>query len=185
MKKIYYLIILTFNIIACKRDCPQSTDPVKTVSKYDIDLLFPYNGINKLRFLKNKTDTLVFYKTNMETSYSYTTTQADCPVKIPLEQKYLVFVDSIESNSFILFNYVNASFSKNFRIIINNQTIADASTADFVRPYPPINKIKILGTDYDTVSSWQNHNNDTIVYKTLRFGLIKFTFNNNTFELIP
>jgi hypothetical protein len=185
MKKIYYLIILLFIIDACKRDCTNSTDPIQTLPKDEFNLLFPYSGLQKLKFLKNKIDTITFNKSDLITSYSYTTTQADCPVAIPLEQKYFTFVDSVEGNSFILFNYVNASFSNNFRIIINNQTIADGSTGDFIRPYPPINKIKILNYNYDTISTWYNHSNDTVVFKAKRYGVLKFNINKNVFELIP
>ncbi|MCX6185842.1 MAG: hypothetical protein NTU43_02445 [Bacteroidetes bacterium] len=185
MKKIYYLFILTLIFVSCKRDCTQITDSIQTVSKYDLDLLFPYNGIDKLRFLKNKTDTLVFYKKNMITSYSYTTTQDECPSKIPLEQKYLVFIDSIQGNNFTLFNYVNSAFNICFRIIINNKTISDGSTIDYIMPYPPVRSLIVLGMKYDTISRWQNHFNDSAFFKAQNGGLISFTDKGNTFELMP
>lgn len=177
-----YLILLI--IVACKRDCTKSTDSIKTVSEGEFKLLFPYTGIQQLRFLKNKTDTITFYKSDLLTSYSYTSTQDDCPSSIPLEQKYLTFVDSVEGNSFILFNYVNSSFNNHFRIIINNQTIVDGLSGDFVRPYPPVKSTKILGIKYDTVSSWQNNNYDSVVFKAQNGGLISFTSNKNNFEII-
>jgi len=184
MKKIYYLFILLFIIAACKRECSKSTDPVRTVSEGEFNLLFPYAGIQKLRFLKNKTDTVTFYKSDIITSYSYTSTQDDCPSAIPLEQKYLTFVDSVEGNSFILFNYVNPSFNNHYRIIINNQIIVDGLSGDFVRPYPPVKSAIILGVKYDTISTWQNNNNDSVVFKAQNGGLISFTSSKNIFELI-
>ena len=133
-----------------------------------------------MKFLKNKTDTITFHKSDFITSYSYTTTQADCPVTIPLEQKYLTFIDSVEGNSFILFNYVNSSFNNHFRIIINNQTVVDGLSGDFVRPYPPVKSLTILGIKYDTVSTWENHSNDSVTFKAQKGGLISFT-NNKIF----
>jgi hypothetical protein len=138
-----------------------------------------------VKFLKNKTDTVIFYKTDLVTTYSYTTTQEDCPSKIPLEQKYLTFIDSVEGNNFTLFYFVDESLYSSFRIIINNQTIADGSPNQFIMPYPPFKSTTILGLKYDTTSTWSNMTNDSVTYKTLRYGVLRFTCNKNTFELIP
>jgi hypothetical protein len=179
-----YCIICSLLLFACNK-CEETTKSPSRVDQSDIPILFPYNGNDKVKFLKNKTDTVIFYKTDLVTKYSYTTTQEDCPSKIPLEQKYLTFIDSVEGNSFMLFNYVNASSSDHFRIIINNMTIADGYTNQFIMPYPPFKSTTILGLKYDTTSTWSNMTNDSVTYKTLRYGVLRFTSNKNTFELIP
>lgn len=185
MKKIYYLFILILIIGACKRDCTQSTDPIRKVYQYDMPLLFPYDNIKSIAFLKNKKDTIVFHNLGISTSYSYTNTLAECPITIPLEQKYITFVDSVEGNSFILFYFIDESLYSSFRIIINNQTIADGSPNQFIMPYPPVKSTTILGIKYDTISTWQNHDNDSIIFRAQKGGLISFTSNKNIFELIP
>jgi hypothetical protein len=178
------MLICSLLLFACNK-CEETTKSPSRVDQSDIPILFPYNGKDKVKFLKNKTDTVIFYKTDLVTKYSYTTTQEDCPSKIPLEQKYLTFIDSVEGNSFMLFNYVNASSSDHFRIIINNMTIADGYTNQFIMPYPPFKSTTILGLKYDTTSTWSNMANDSVTYKTLRYGVLRFTSNKNTFELIP
>jgi hypothetical protein len=178
------MLICSLLLFACNK-CEETTKSPSRVDQSDIPILFPYNGKDKVKFLKNKTDTVIFYKTDLITTYSYTTTQEDCPSKIPLEQKYLTFIDSVEGNSFMLFNYVNASSSDHFRIVINNMTIADGYTNQFIMPYPPFKSTTILGLKYDTTSTWSNMTNDSVTYKTLRYGVLRFTSNKNTFELIP
>jgi len=179
-----YCIICSLLLFACNK-CEETTKSPSRVDQSDIPILFPYNRKDKVKFLKNKTDTVIFYKTDLVTTYSYTTTQEDCPSRIPLEQKYLTFIDSVEGNSFMLFNYVNASSSDHFRIIINNMTIADGYTNQFIMPYPPFKSTTILGLKYDTTSTWSNMANDSVTYKTLRYGVLRFTSNKNIFELIP
>ena len=175
------LILLISN---CNK-CEETTKSPSRVDPSDIPILFPYNGKDKVKFLKNKTDTVVFHKMDLVTSYSYTTTQSDCPTKIPLEQKYLTFIDSIGGNSFTLFYFKNESLNSRFRIILNNLTIADEYPNQFIMPYPPIKFTTILGVKYDTISTWTDMSKDSITYKTLRYGVLKFTTNNNIFELIP
>jgi hypothetical protein len=179
-----YCIICSLLLFACNK-CEETTKSPSRVDQSDIPILFPYNGRDKVKFLKNKTDTVIFYKTDLVTTYNYTTTQEDCPSKIPLEQKYLNFIDSVEGNNFTLFYFVDESLYSSFRIIINNQTIADGSPNQFIMPYPPIKSTTILGLKYDTTSTWCNMANDSVTYKTLRYGVLRFTSNKNTFELIP
>ena len=179
-----FCIICSLLLFACNK-CEETTKSPSRVDQSDIPILFPYNRKDKVKFLKNKTDTVIFYKTDLVTTYSYTTTQEDCPSRIPLEQKYLTFIDSVEGNSFMLFNYVNASSSDHFRIIINNMTIADGYTNQFIMPYPPFKSTTILGLKYDITSTWSNMANDSVTYKTLRYGVLRFTYNKNIFELIP
>jgi hypothetical protein len=185
MKITNYIYLVLLIIVGCKRDCTKSTDPIRKVYQYDIPLLFPYDNIKSIAFLKNKKDTIVFHNLGISTSYSYTNTLADCPVTIPLEQKYITFVDSIEGNSFILFYYTNESLNSSFRIIINNMTMADGHSNQFIMPYPPVKSKTILGIKYDTISSWQNNHTDSLIFKAKRGGLISFTTDNNIFELIP
>ncbi len=181
---IQFLIPCVFFLYACNK-CEETTESPSNVDQSDIPILFPYDGKEKVKFLKNKTDTVIFHKTDLVTSYSFTTTQADCPSKIPLEQKYLTFIDSIEGNSFVLFYFKNISLNSRFRIIINNMAVADEYPNQFIMPYPPLKSTTILGIKYDTISTWGNMFNDSVTYKSLRFGVLKFTSNKNLFELIP
>jgi len=185
MKITNYLYLVLLIIVACKGDCTKSTDPIRKVYQYDMPLLFPYDNIKSIAFFKNKKDTIVFHNMGISTSYSYTNTLAECPITIPLEQKYITFVDSIEGNSFILFYYTNESLNSSFRIIINNMNMADGHSNQFIMPYPPVKSTTILGTKYDTISTWQNSLNDSVVFKAKKGGLIYFTSNKNIFELIP
>jgi hypothetical protein len=182
-KTIIYLLLLIAIFYGCSK-CKETTGAIRITSPSDISILFPYEKVAKIKFLRNKTDTIIFQNLPLQTTYNYTSTQADCPIKIPLEQKYMQFVDSVFGNSFYLINYRTPALNYLFNITINNSTIANSEVIDF-RLYEPIISTIILGKKYDSVSVWSNHNLDSVIFKTKNYGVLKFTTNGNIFELIP
>ncbi len=183
-KTITYLLLLGTFFYACSK-CEETTGSTRKVSPLDITLLFPYDNIKTVKFLKNKSDTVIFHNSGLQTTYNYTSTQSDCPEKIPLEEKYLQFIDSINGNEFLLMLYINSAFYSNFAISINNKIYANGNSLGFTKTSnPPISSI-ILGKRYDTITSVINVFNDSLTFKKKNYGLLKFTTNGNTFELIP
>ena len=72
-----------------------------------------------------------------------------------------------------------------FAISINNKSYANGNSLGFIKTSnPPISSI-ILGKRYDTITSVINVFNDSLTFKKKNYGLLKFTTNGNTFELIP
>lgn len=121
MKKTYYLLLFFLSIIlGCKRNCKENTQSAYTISKTNLNAILPYKGDEKINFLKNGIDTVSFYGQGIKTVYQFTSTQEDCPTKIPLENKYLIFMDSVNGDNFILQLYINSAFYTNFLIKINN-----------------------------------------------------------------
>ena len=105
-----YFIICSLLLFACNK-CEETAQSPSRVFQSDLPILFPYNNIDKVRFLRNSSDTIIFYNLGINTTYNYTNTQDDCPVKIPLEQKNMQFIDSLYGNTFELINYVNPTIS--------------------------------------------------------------------------
>jgi hypothetical protein len=178
-----YCIICSLLLFACNK-CEETTDRPKIVGRTDIPVLFPYDLSNKIKFLKNKKDTISFYNLGIQTSYNYTNTQAECPVKIPLEQKSMQLLDSNGGNSIGLYYYVNSAFSQDFSIVVNNTIVANSSTMSFA-PTRPVLHTTILGKYYDTISVWTINFQDSVVFKTVNYGVLKYTSNGDLFELIP
>ena len=120
MKKIYYLIFIAFIISSCKQECKETTNPAIPVDKIDFSCIIPYKGYERLKFLRNNTDTVIFYGQGIKSAYQFTSTQDDCPSKIPLENKYLIFLDSVYNNSFLVQMYITNTFSNCCLFKINN-----------------------------------------------------------------
>jgi hypothetical protein len=78
MQKIYYLFVFILIVFSCKQACKEDIQSPHTIYKPIVTSLIPYIGYEKLRFLRNSTDTLTFYGQGIKTDYSYTSTQDDC-----------------------------------------------------------------------------------------------------------
>ncbi len=183
IKIITYLLLITTFFYGCDK-CEETTGATRKVPYYDIPGLFPYSEGGSAKFLRNKLDTVEFQISNLQTSFNYTYTQSDCPEKIPLEQKYMQFIDSKYSNSFYLNYYINSAFYDRFAIVINDVVYINDSPLEFGLKEPIISTT-ILGKQYDTVTNIVNLNNDSLTFKINRYGLLKFTSKGNLFELIP
>lgn len=185
IKTITYLLLISTFFYGCSK-CVETTAAVKKVPYYEIPDLFPYNEIQTLRFLKNKTDTLIFNNLGMKTIYNYSITEeTECkPQKTPLEYKYMQFIDSVSKNNFVLSYYINYSFYDNFSITINDRNYVNGSPLGFGLK-EPIVSVNVLGKQYDTVANIISVFKDSLTFKTGRYGLLKFTSNGNLFELIP
>lgn len=183
IKTITYLLLITILLYGCTK-CKEITGSTERVSPSDISILFPYKEGGKIKFKRNKKDTVEFQNLGLQTKYEYYNTEEDCPVKKALEQKYMQFVDSINGNNFYLINYRTRSYTYYFSIVINNVGISNSNTLSYA-PKQPVISTNILGKEYDTVSVWGNHVGDSAVFKTKKYGLLKFTSNGNLLELIP
>ena len=182
-KTITYLLLFGIIFYGCSK-CEETTGRTEILDPSDIPILFPYNDGAKIKFLRNKIDTVIFYYLGLQTKYNYTSTQSDCPVKIPLEQKHAKFIDSVFGNSFNLINYRTPTSNFYFDIIINNKIVAYGPVLGYA-PTQPLQSTTILGKKYDTVSVWNNYHGDSVIFKTINYGVLKFYTNGNTFELIP
>lgn len=179
----HLLLIITTLFYGCSK-CEEVTGRTEIVNPSEIAKLFPYLEYEKITFLKNRKDTIIFQNLGLQTTYNYTNTQTDCPEKTPLEQKYMQFIDSAYGNSFYLINYRTAALNYLFNVTINNETVANSEVIDF-RIHEPIISTIILGKKYDSISVWKNQKLDSVMFKTIKGGVLKFTSNGNLFELIP
>jgi hypothetical protein len=181
MQKIYYLFVFILIVFSCKQACKEDIQSPHTIYKPIVTSLIPYIGYEKLRFLRNSTDTLTFYGQGIKTDYSYTSTQDDCPSKIPLENKYLIFVDSTYYNSFLVQLYIASDLNTYCLFKINNTTIYNGDFSIISKPYQSID---VLGVKYDNIS-YKEKLNDYLYYMTNSIGMLKFKSGDDIFELIP
>ena len=181
MKKIYYLILITVVISSCKQECKEATNPPRTVSKTNESLYLPYVGNETLKFLKNGSDTIILNSQGKKTEYQYTSTQEDCPTKIPLENKYITFIDNANTIGFLIQLYITSTFSTYCIMKINNKVVYNDHIASLSGSS---STLQVLNVNYDEVHYIGDSN--TVLYFQFTYkGIVKFKYYNDIYELIP
>jgi hypothetical protein len=176
-------IIICF--ISCKDDCnPNKVGSEEKLSSQRVLILFPYNGKEKLRFLKDGKDTVIFSNLGIVNGYNYITSQTDCPYQVPLQYKSMTFIDSISNNKFQLVNYISSDKYNYFSLFINNHNIFNDASISFILLDPPYKSVIINNIKYDTLT-YVEKNSNYAYYKTYTTGMVKFKTDSNVFELIP
>jgi hypothetical protein len=176
--------IILLTILSCKDDCnPNSVGSEEKLSSQRVLTLFPYEGDEKLRFLKNGTDTVIFSNTGFIDGYNYVTSQTDCPYQIKLQYKSMTFIDSIGNNKFQLVNYISSGYYNYFALFLNNNNVFNDASISFILLDPPYKSVTIDNRKYDTLTYVENNNNYAY-YKTYTTGMVKFKIDNNIFELL-
>jgi hypothetical protein len=178
------ILIMLLATFSCKDDCkPNSVGSAEKLSKLGLSALFPYKGDEKLKFLKNGIDTVLFNSIGFVDGYNYITSQTDCPYQIPLQYKSMTFIDSISSNKFQLINYRNSYYGNDFILKLNNQNVFNDAYISFLLLDPPYKSVTINNRKYDTLTYVENNNNYAY-YKTFTTGMVKFKIDNDVFELL-
>ncbi|MFZ4796244.1 MAG: hypothetical protein ACOYMA_02050 [Bacteroidia bacterium] len=181
------LATIILSVVCCTPECKKDgVAPAEELPKRYFDALFPYAEKQNMKFLKNGTDTLIFLNLGYKSGNNYTYTQEDCTRKIPLEYKSLLFYDSLQGNSFNLYNYENQYMHTNFRLNFNDIVVYDDNVSDFIGLIEPYVSLKINNITYDSLKYFENAaRTHFFYYKTYKTGMIKFKIDTNIFELIP
>ena len=177
----YFFIILTMLLSTCKQECKETTNPPRTVDGSDEKFFFTYKGNEAIKFLKNTTDTVILYGQGIKTEYQYTSTQDDCPTKIPLENKYVIFINSTSSIGFLIQLYMTSTFSTYCILKVNDKTVYNGHTASI--PASPVT-LNVLNTNYDNVY-YIGDASIGLYYQFTYKGIVKFKYYNDIYELIP
>jgi hypothetical protein len=154
------------------------------VDKIDFNCIVPYSGYEKLKFLRNNSDTVIFYGQGIKSEYRYTTTQEDCPSKIPSKNKYIIFIDSVFDNSFVLQLYVNYQAGTYCIVKINNKILYNGYTSGILSLSKPFISLNVAGIKYDSLS-YLVSSSDYFYYKKCSIGMLKFKSGDDVFVLIP
>ena len=186
MKNLLLLLTTSLLLTACSRDCDSNGTNTPKILGPPIETgFFPNEKVPYLKYLKNSKDTIIFYNLGVQQSFENVTTQDDCPRLQPLERLRQVFLDSLYNDFFSLRLYITDNpFSQYFSITINNQEMANTNAAKFSYSPPPPPILYILGRKYEYYTKWKNEKNDSDYFVAYKEGLLKFTNNNNYFELI-
>jgi hypothetical protein len=185
--KIQTALIIIFSIILlprCTPDCEKNAmGSPQNLPKTYFGALFPYKGDEKLKFLKNGKDTVIFYNLGFTDGYNYITSQTDCPTKIPLQYKTMTFIDSIGNNYFKMANYESSNYYTEFMVIINDKILFQDEISEFIILTAPYISLDIGKNHYDTLT-YSSNNDNYFYYKTYTTGMVKFKIDNDVFELL-
>lgn len=185
--KIQTALIIIFSIILlprCTPDCEKNAmGSPQNLPKAYFGALFPYKGDEKLKFLKNGKDTLIFYNLGFTDGYNYITSQTDCPTRIPLQYKTMTFIDSIGNNYFKMVNYESSNYYTEFMVIINDKILFQDEISEFIILTAPYISLDIGKNHYDTLT-YSSNNDNYFYYKTYTTGMVKFKIHNDVFELL-
>ena len=180
-------LIIIFSIILlprCTPDCEKNAmGSPQNLPKTYFGALFPYKGDEKLKFLKNGKDTVIFYNLGFTDGYNYITSQTDCPTKIPLQYKTMTFIDSIGNNYFKMANYESSNYYTEFMVIINDKILFQDEISEFIILTAPYISLDIGKNHYDTLT-YSSNNDNYFYYKTYTTGMVKFKIDNDVFELL-
>jgi hypothetical protein len=179
--------ILLFAILlinACSKGCPKSKPIEKGVDKSYLPYIIPYSDTSTRLFLKNGTDTLVFKSQGLkETKILYGPIAESCD-QYNIQQ-YSLKMAASDSDFFEVSFFAKGNSSLNYgRYNFNYQFTSKEIFDDaLVLYYPPVIKMNILNTVYDTVNVVPLKP-DGNIYSKKYIGIIKIETSNSMYELI-
>ena len=68
IKTLTYLLLISAFLYGCSK-CEETTRTVRITSPSHLPILFPYDKVAKIKFLRNKTDTIIFQNLPLQTTY--------------------------------------------------------------------------------------------------------------------
>jgi hypothetical protein len=183
LKLLTSLLFIIFIINACSKGCPDGAPTEKNVDKTYLPYIIPYSDTSTRLFLKNEKDTLLFKSQGLKETY---TTQGVAEVcdKYKL-QKYSLKMAASDTDFFEVSFFAKENSSLNYgKYSFNYQFMSKEIFDDaLVLYYPPVIKINILNTVYDTVNVVPLKPNGNI-YSKKDIGIIKIETSNSIYELI-
>ena len=185
MKKLIYLALLTSIFYACSKDCENNN---KTFYIYSSDLpyIIPYSDSSKVRFLKNGIDTLTYISQGLKETfadgYISNTQTGGCGTNSKYQRKSLKML-CLNSEFFQVTQYANNAGADKVKIEINNYSLDDRLTNQYISNYPPLLSCVANNIKYDSIAIFSLNEKDTFIFKP-RIGIVKMKINNSLYEII-
>ena len=178
------LLFIILIINACSKGCPEGDKPFdKGVDKSYLPYIIPYSDTSTRLFLKNGKDTLLFKSQGLKETFTVEGVPEICD-KYKLQQYSLKMAasdtDFFEVSFFAKVNSTLNYGKYNFNDQFMSKEIFDGA---LVLYYPPVIKINILNSVYDTVNVVSLKPNGNI-YSKKYIGIIKIETSNSIYELI-
>ena len=186
-----YLIILlasTFSLCGCfKEKCPSTPEmKVYYVDMFYYSGLLLYKDFDTIKFLKNGTDTVLFWGDKVELSLDESSGHQPCPVKELLQNVHQTFTDTAK-NKITLSYYVLPSYEGNgndFEITFNNELFGPNYAGRISDCSQYSENITVLGKSYCANKMYPFGSADYLYFSDL-FGIAKISINKTVYEKIP
>jgi len=176
------ILVISLAFVACKKECHEKEDEYYYILEDEKDVL-KYTGNETIKYLHNKSDTVIFKGLGKSTYFNVSNSYDQCPVKYYYDEGWLFsYIDNKDSNKIyvnqqvrVITSDVSFSFKKHqFGYSYGTGEIEYGIDTLFClnKIYTNISK-PIPYTDYG----------DTLFYDKLK-GIVKVVTKNDTWELI-
>jgi len=183
-KLLNLIIALSLFSNCLKEDCDNSTEN-KYVDKNYLPYIIPYTDTSTRLFLKNGKDTLLFKSQGLNETIEIEKGNDIGNCKTYKLQQYSLKMAASDTDFFEVSFFAKVNSTLNYgKYNFNDQFMSKEIFDDaLVLYYPPVIKINILNSVYDTVNVVSLKPNGNI-YSKKYIGIIKIETSNSIYELI-
>lgn len=194
--KIFFILIFmaTFWGIAmfdaCKPNCDSNNPPkgqTKNIVPDDKPILFPFKNFDTIKFIKNNTDTIMFFGDQIVTGYNQALDQdLSCAHSDQLQFMQLTFTNNTKDKIDLYENTLPQSndYVKEFSITFND-VIYGPIEAYSISSNSDTTNISIRGVVYKHVYKFNGNSNTDNLFYIPSVGIIKVIYKNDTYEKLP
>jgi hypothetical protein len=185
MRNLIYFTFLLIVISSGCNTCPPSDEgSTYNVNSNYLPYIIPYTDTSKVRFLKNRKDTITFVSQGLHSTFiKEGIANGNCAGTNHLQEVSLI-MNSYENDFFEIAYSEGKSSAYGVDIKINNSFFESYSKARFTSYYPlPILSYTVNNIKYDSIKILLNkYNNDTVIFKP-KIGILKIN-TDNIYEII-
>jgi len=193
--KIYSIILFAFTLSciqfnACKPNCDSSNPPkgqTRNFSPLDKSILFPYKDFDTIKFIKNNTDTILFFGGQIVTGYNQSLDQdLSCAHADQLQFMQLTFSNTTYGKIGLYESTLSQAndYGTQYSITFKDNTYGSVD-ADIVASYSDTTHISISGISYKHVYKFNGNTNTNNLFYVPSLGIIKIIYKNDTYERVP
>jgi len=187
MKRKYFgfqlIILSTLAFVACRKECNEKNDIYYNILNDEKEVL-KYTGNETIKYLHNKSDTVIFNGLGKSTYFNVSNSYDQCPVDIYHREGWLFsYIDNKDSNKIFVDQFIKETRSDvNFSFKNHRFGYSHGITEIMYFSTDTINGIKKVYTNVSKPLSLSNYS-DTLYYDKIA-GIIRVVTKNDIWELI-
>lgn len=177
---LFTLLLLFSN---CSKDECQGTTYNLNVDRNYLPYIMPYSDTSTRLFLKNGKDTLLFKSKGLLTGSSQQFSgEEGCDT---YNCEWLSLTMAASDTDYFQINYYASKYgTKSVDLIGSGLSRTNGlDYIDYIKYYPPVQKVTVLNNSYDSVTIAQNNSGGSAISKP-KLGVIKIITPNKVYELI-
>jgi len=180
---ILLILVISLAFVACKKECHEKEDEYYYILEDEKDVL-KYTGNETIKYLHNKSDTVIFKGLGKSTYFNVSNSYDQCPVKYYYDEGWLFsYIDNKDSNKIYVNQFIKETRSDvNFSFKNHRFGYSHGISEIMYFSKDTIIGIKKVYTNVSKPLSLSNYS-DTLYYDKIS-GIIRVVTKNDTWELI-